>query len=108
VLDGKLEENVTFYLMTSAEVLISELSEFDVVISIENIRKFKSRVIYQITTEVSNAYSRNFRSVFHKFLNYLSNGKIRSLYLSIRRIIKVNAYYFSNYIQKFHISFRQV
>ena len=86
---------VTFYLMTSAEALISELSAFDIVISIANIRKYKSKGIYQITTEVSIAYSRNFHSEFHKFLNYLSNGKIRSIYLSIRRIIKVNAYYFS-------------
>ena len=54
---------VTFYLMTSAEELISELSEFDVVISIENIRKYKSKGIYQIAIEVSIAYSRNFRCV---------------------------------------------
>ena len=37
VLDGKREKNCDFYLMTLAEELISELSEFDVVISIENI-----------------------------------------------------------------------
>jgi hypothetical protein len=91
-----LRRIVTFYLMTSAEALISELTEYDDVMPIENIWNYKSEGTYQITTQVSIAYSRISRSVFHKFLNYLSNGKIRSIYLSIRRIIKIKVYYFSN------------
>ena len=40
---------MAFYLMTSAEALISELSEYDVVMPIENIWNYKSEGIYQIT-----------------------------------------------------------
>jgi hypothetical protein len=76
----------------TAEPLVSELSDFEIELAIENLKSYKSPVIDQIPAELIKAGSRTIRSDIQKFIifiwNCLRSGRSRSLYLSTGRAIK--------------------
>jgi len=76
----------------TAEPLVSEPSDFEIALAIENIKSHKSPVIDQIPAELFKAGSRTIRSEIQKFIifiwNCLRSGRSRSLYLSTGRAIK--------------------
>ena len=71
---------------------MSEPSDFEVEMVIENLKSHKSSDIDQIPAELIKAGSKTIRSEIHKLFifiwNCLRSGTDRSSYLSIRRAIK--------------------
>jgi len=71
---------------------VSEPSDFEVEMVIENLKSHKSSDIDQIPAELIKAGSKTIRSEIHKLFifiwNCLRSGTDRSSYLSIRRAIK--------------------
>jgi len=91
----------------TAEPLVPEPSAFEVEMAIEKLKRCRSPGVDQIPTELITVGGRTIRSELHKLLilfgirrNCLRSGRSRSLYLSIRRVIKqtvvsVEAYHLS-------------
>jgi hypothetical protein len=95
----------------TAETLLPKPSAFEVEMAIEKLKRHKSPGIDQIPAELIKAGGRIIRSESINLLflfgirrNCLSSGRILSLRLFIRRVIKqivviIEAYHFFNYIQ---------
>jgi hypothetical protein len=81
----------------TVEPLLPERSAFEDEIAIKKLKRHKSRGIVQILAELIKAGGRKVCSEIHNFLilfgkKYcLRSGRSRSLYLSIRRVIKQTA-----------------
>jgi len=80
--------------MDPAEPLVTEPSAFEVELAIKNLKSHKSPGIYQILVELTKAEEEKFTKrspnlivLFGIKRNCLRSGRIRSLYLSIRRAI---------------------
>jgi hypothetical protein len=99
----------------TTEPLLPEPSAFEADLAIKKLKRHKSPGIDQIPAELFKAGGRAYRSEVHKLINsvwnkegYLGNGS-RSLYLSIRRVIKqtvviTKAYHFHQLRTKFYPS----
>jgi len=97
----------------TSEPLVPGPSAFEAELAKEKLKKNKSPGIQQIPAELVKAGGRAYHSEIHKLINsvwnkesYLRNGRSRSLYLSIRRVIKqtvviIDAYHFYQLRTKF-------
>ena len=93
--------------------LVPEPSACEVALAVEKLRSHKSPGVDQIPAESIRYGVEQFAVSFTSFLflfgirrNCLRSGRIRSLYLSIRRAINefvviIGTYHFSNYVQNF-------
>ena len=98
----------------TAEPLVSEPSAFEVEMTIEKLKRYKSLGTDKIPSELFKAGSRKIGSEFHEHFtlfgtrrNCLRSGRSRSLYLLIRwaipqTVVIIGAYHFSQLHTKFY------